>query len=804
MIMTKPRTRNAATGVLLIAVSAAISVPFAATVAPAEDLYSFRNGMVLRGTHASIPTLNENAFASGARGEPRALPILMIDDGLRRTFVHRLGMLAQPPKEIADLERSIEFNQPVSLGSKTVGVVGQILGVSEFTEYGRRLISVRGPDGAPLTIVQGITELNDRYVKLEALKVKPYYSWDMRVATNSIPTSTLNQIFDQRMDQEDVDRRLEVVRFLMETERYADAHDSLRKVIRDFPEEEHLGRQLVALTELQAEQLLDEAESRAGVGQRRLSKEILDKFAAQPLGRVTRLKVDDAIAKHRTAEAQSREAVSNLRRLVGQLDPAISAELEPIVEEIANGLNADTLTRMSDFVRLGSDEKQPVGNRVALAVAGWILGGGSGEQNLKVATSLVEVRELVAEYLACDDAARRQQILEALRGMEGAQPRYVARMMPLMTPPLTLPAEAADPKVPGMYRFGTGEPPDASGQPPEPRYAIQLPPEYDPLREYPCVLALHPVRGTPDQQINWWSGVFSESAGTRMGQAARHGYIVVAPVWSRESQSGYEFTPQEHERVLVALRDAMRRASIDADRVFVAGHGDGGTAAWDIAISHPDLWAGLVSISSEPAKTIPHYKSNSEYVPAYIVMGELDAAPPPLTRVGAILDDYMTPRHDAMVVIYRGRGREYFYEEIHRLFEWMNLSSHRRGQTPRTIETATMRVSDRFFWWLELDEMKPAVSINPLLWEQAERLRAGKVSAKVLEGNQIRVNQAPADRFTVWLRPEMGIDLNERIMIRSGSRVVPVSYEGDLEVMLEDARTRADRKRPFWAKVRFP
>lgn len=797
------RIPAAVAGVWLIAVTAAISVPFAASVVSAEDLFSFRNGLVLRGTHASIPTLNENAFASGARGEPRALPILMIDDGLRRTFVHRLGMLAQPPKEIADLGRSIEFDQPVSLGSKTVGVVGQILGVSEFTEYGRRLISVRGPEGTPVTIVQGITEINDRFAKLEALKVKPYYSWDMRVATSSIPTSTLNQIFHRRMDQDDVDRRLEAVRFLMETERYADAHDALRKVIRDFPEEKHLERQLVALTERQAEQLLDEAESRAEAGQHRLSREILEKFGSQPLGRVTRLKVDDALARRRTTEAQSREVVANLRRLVDQLDPATVAELAPIVDEIAEGLDADTLTRMSDFIRLGDDEQQPVGNRVALAIAGWILGGGSGEQNLKVAASLIEVRGLVAEYLACDDAARRQQILEELRGMEGAQPRYVARMMPLMVPPLTLPEGAADPEIPGMYRFGVVEEPESSVVP-VPRYAIQLPPEYDPLREYPCVVALHPIRGTPDQQIDWWSGVFSESMGTRMGQASRHGYIVVAPIWSRDSQSGYEFTPREHERVLVALRDAMRHTSIDADRVFLAGHGDGGTAAWDIAIAHPDQWAGLVSISGEPAKTIPHYKSNSEYVPTYIVMGELDAAPPPLTRVGAILDDYMTHRHDAMVVLYRGRGREYFYEEIHRLFEWMNLSSHRRAETPRTIETATMRVSDRFFWWLELDEMKPAVSINPLLWEQADRLRAGKISAKVLEGNQIRINQAPADRFTVWLRPEMGIDLNERVTIRSGSRAFSYTYEGGLEVMLEDARTRADRKRPFWGKISIP
>ena len=39
--------------------------------------------------------------------------------------------------------------------------------------------------------------------------------------------------------------------------------------------------------------------------------------------------------------------------------------------------------------------------------------------------------------------------------------------------------------------------------------------------------------------------------------------------------------------------DAMRRCSIDSDRVFIAGHGEGVTVAWDIALAHPDLWGGL-------------------------------------------------------------------------------------------------------------------------------------------------------------------------------------------------------------------
>jgi hypothetical protein len=155
--------------------------------------------------------------------------------------------------------------------------------------------------------------------------------------------------------------------------------------------------------------------------------------------------------------------------------------------------------------------------------------------------------------------------------------------------------------------------------------------------------------------------------------------------------------------------------------------------------------------------------------------------------------------HDAMVVMYRGRGREYFYDEIPRLFEWMRLTAHRRPDPPREFEVATMRAGDQFFWWLELGELKPDVVVDPILWDlEKKRIRAGKVSGKILEGNRIYVS-GPSDRFKVLLRPQPGIDMTQRIVI--GPRSKSLEFDGTLNVMLEDARRRADRKRPFWMEA---
>ncbi|MGB7328671.1 MAG: alpha/beta hydrolase, partial [Rubripirellula sp.] len=286
----------------------------------------------------------------------------------------------------------------------------------------------------------------------------------------------------------------------------------------------------------------------------------------------------------------------------------------------------------------------------------------------------------------------------------------------------------------------------------------------------------------------------------RMGHASRNGYIVVAPVWSRPEQRTYEYTPQEHERILASLRDAMRRSSIDSDRVFLSGHGEGGTAAWDIGLAHPDLWAGVNPISANPSKTIHHFELNARYVPLYIVKGERDG----IRDDGSIMDDYMSFNHDAMVVMYRGRGREPFFDEIPHLFEWMNSPAHKRRDIPEEINVSTMRKGDQFFWWLEIGDLKPDVEIDPILWDRTSKIRSAKIDASIGAGNQIRVSSAPSESFTLLLRPQPGLDIAKEIIVRSGSRPYRFQFDGSLDTLLEDARQRADRKRAFWFRTTIP
>ena len=167
------------------------------------------------------------------------------------------------------------------------------------------------------------------------------------------------------------------------------------------------------------------------------------------VGRTLRLSVTDEMERLDETKGKIDELLRALRDDINQLPEAErNAALESIYSEIQTQLSPATLRRLNDYNRLRNTAA--LSNRIALAVAGWLLGPGSGEQNLLVATSLVKVRDLVSEYLRTASAGRRQAILEELRSIEGSQIDYVARLLPRMKPPKQWPEGSEDTEIPGL------------------------------------------------------------------------------------------------------------------------------------------------------------------------------------------------------------------------------------------------------------------------------------------------------------------------------------------------------------------
>ena len=774
---------------------------FCNLLGPPESLGAWiklKNGTTLEGRAGKLSGLLQNPFAQKPSGANANLRLIgFVTDDLRRTFFssYQVADISETPPQT--MER-FQIFQRVAKSGKAVGSVGSIIAVKPFDKFGRRTFTMYVKGRGRVDIIQGITEITPQWTKVEGLLAAKSIAWDMRIATSSISNDKVSEILMQHLDADNANDRLRLVRFYTQAERYADARGELESAIREFPELNQLKHEERALRQLSANQAIREIQRRQQAGQYGLVWNLLSKFPDEGVAQETLLKVQQLLDNYNERKTEADSVMELLDQQADQIeDAAVRDSLAPVREEIAAGISMNTLTRFSSYLRFSDDDELAAEQKLALGVSAWLLGSGSNVQNLRVAISLYGVRDLVLQYLRSDRAAQRQDILKQIQSREGGTPEHVARIIAHAAPPLETDFDSPDSKIPGLIDLAA---PGMTGYS-DIRWWVQLPPEYDPARRYPAIVTLHSANTTPEHQIDWWAGSYNEQTGSRRGQAARHGYIVIAPVWTKQFQSKYEYSAREHAAVLFSLRDACKRFSIDTDRVFLSGHSIGGDAAWDIGLAHPDLWAGVIPIVATSDKYVSRYWKNGRRLPMYFVTGELDGNK--LSRNVRDFDRYLTKADfDVVVTQYLGRGHEHFQDEILRLFNWMSL--HERNFAPVEFEFYSMRSWDNFGWWVEIDQIPPRVLVVPVRWPPKNGVRPIATSGTKLANNHLHVKTG-AGKITVWLSPD-NVDFSQPVSITVNGRkhTNPDSATPNLEVLLEDVRQRGDRQHPFWAKCEFP
>ena len=724
-------------------------------------------------------------------GEVAVTPILLVDDGLRRVYIHK-SQVRQILDQSNRKKIRIRLWQNVAEHGAPVAHVGRGVRVDPFDEYGRRIYELVSREG-PLPVVQGITEITPVYTRVQGLRVEPRsYVWDMRIATSSIPRETLNTILARAVPQQDFDKRLQVVRLYLQQKRYRDARLELEKIIADFPGLEDRQQEIRQLRQMGARSILEELKLRTRAGQHGLVRTLLDQFPAEEVDGETLQQVRELVQQQDSSRSRQAALLTQLNELAGQISDPVHSELTTkFLQEISEGLNFDTISRFNSFERLVSDSTLTPEQKVALALSGWLVGSNNATDNFAVALSLTEVRSRVLEYLRSDKPVRRAEILAELRDLEGATVERIAELLKRLSPPEPLPD--ATHQGEGYYKLAA---PGMTGVA-DVKYAVQVPLEYSPLRNYPAIVTLNGQGHSSEQELAFWAGAPRENA-SRSGQAIRHGYITIAVQWQKEHQGKYQYSAREHYAVLAALRDALRHFSVDTDRVFLSGHGTGGDAAWDIGLAHPDLWAGVIPILAAADRYCPRYWMNAEFTSWYFVAGEKDGNK--MARNAREFDRYLRPKFDAAIVEFRGRGYEGFQDEIQNLFDWMNR--RKRLAIPKEFRCATMRPWDNYFWWLEVEGLPAKTMVEPATWPPPRGARPAQLRGKIGENNKLSVF-GQAKRTTVWLSPEM-VDFDRQLRVEvNGRRITGRErfVRPEVAVLLEDVRTRGDRKHPFWAKV---
>ena len=795
-------------GRLLIAMIA-VAVALGCQSAAMAEVFTLENGMQLEGAAGKIGSFAADPNKIQAGGGAKVNTIIVVDDELRRVYVPMYQVKNTSPSLNSGMTR-FKIPQRVATSGKAVVSVGPILKTTPFDEWGRRILTMSTAMGN-IDLVQGITEISPRFMKVEGLLGRGSLVWNMRIATSSLNREQLSRIVLQHLDRKDPDQRVQLVQLYIQADRIQDANAELKSLLVDFPNLKELNDTVRSLTQVGSQRLLREVEQRDKAGQPGLALNMLTNFPSEGVAGETLLRVREYIKKYDDVKQQAELTLKRLQATVAEIkDEKRRAAVDQICDEINAELNIHNFDRLADFARLFDDQTLSAEQKLALAISGWLMGNGQGVDNLGLSLSLVEVRNLAKQYLVSKRKLDRDSILKSLRSEEGATAAYLAKILAHLKPPLET-AHAAGEAV--------GKREEAAEQPvglhkhtipglqedPEINYHVQLPPEYDPYRRYPVIVTLNGAGTNPLHQVEWWAGSYNATAQMRYGQAGRHGYIVIAPEWTREHQRKYEYSAREHAAVLYSLRDACRRYSIDTDRVFLSGHSMGGDAAWDIGLSHPDLFAGVVPIVAEADKYISHYAKNGQLVPMYFVCGQMDGAK--REQNAPEWDRYLVrPGYDVMVVEYLGRGHEHFYEEVQNIFDWMNR--HRRDfaltqQKDKEFTAMTMRPWDTFFFWVEIDKLPPTASILPVDFQKVDKARAIETTGKILANNGLSVSTG-AGKATVYFSPDV-IDLSNAekppfITIR-GKRFLKIVP--DLEVMLEDARSRADRLHPFWGKIEY-
>lgn len=774
-------------------VACALAALLASSYAARAQTLLLKDGRKLEGKYAELASVAENPAAPHVQsGEVKITPLIVVDDGLRRTYFHSYWLKA-PPEPPSTKDVRINIWQPVAERGGIIGRVGRATNISPFDEYGRRTYEMQTADGV-LSVVQGITQITPLYTKVEGLSGGPRpIVWDMRIATSSIPREMLNRVLTNAVKPNDLEGRLQVVRLYLDSERYREAGAELEEIIKAFPERKDLQDRVGQLRQLGARLILKEIQLRAKAGQHQLARTLLSQFPSEGISGEILQQVRDLLDKYAAQDARRKAVIDELNAQVAKIEDPNGRKLGGIfAKEIAAGVNEDAIGRLASFERLADDAKLTPDQKVALAVSGWLVGANQATDKYQTAISLVRARDTILEYLRDPLAQNRSKSAADLHDMEGATIDRIAQILKLMKPPL-------DPTKPGddPQRLFELKVAGLSGKD-DIRYFVQLPLEYDPLRHYPTIVTLPDGGVTPEQMLDFWAGQGStEKPGERLGQATRHGYIVIAVDWQEPHQFTYNYSDHEHDAVLRSLRDACRRFSIDTDRVYLTGHGIGGDAAWDIAISHPDLWAGVMPVVALADRYITRYSANARYLNWYFVAGELDGDK--LVRNATQLDRYMRPGTDITVVEYEGRGFEPFGDEIQRMFEWMGL---KQRKTPKEIDCVSMRPWDTFFWWLEVEGLPAKSIVAPGNWPPPKTARAAIISGKKWETNKI-TTKGGAAKTTVWLSPDV-VDLNQKLVVEVNGRAITPSNKTvrpDLTVLLEDVRTRADRQHPFWAKL---
>ena len=832
-------TRNCITALTLSALVAG--------TAGGDEAVIMRDGFTLRGKVFKEREVVQDS-GGGQFSFPRLAAFDVVESGPKFYFY------STHSRKGAEIEKDIPKEKLTAYQKKIPGQLGRKLPgfgemrLTEFNSAWRRTMEIGPKGGGAEKIDQMVTYLDPHTVYV----VSTSHRWRQAYDTKDFGTATIRKLLSTHPETRDsvfgfIDpiRRIAIASFLNEVGWIAAARAELEKLKKDAPwawstdATEKYDKLVAEIDAGETRWILGELEAMVNSSQYRNAGKFLGEYKpknadAKDLARLTELKAKIEIVQPRyeltkrllrdVLDAESGEARRSANGALcgGALLPNVPAktialELATLLkggEAVFAELHPDTTGRVELFTDLAKKEddraksgQDPITKSdklLALAITGWVNGRAGSQPDPKFAVKCWNTRVVAMDYLRDDIQNNRVGILKKyLASSDRLPPDELAQLITLL-PPIdqedlgkirgtTVDAKSAG--VEGVYKIETGPvPEDSAGL----TYLLKLPPEYHPGRSYPVVIALNDPALAPEKMC-----------GALAGDAARNGYIIAVPIWcSQFGAPKFDHSGKDHWLVTATIRDLARKYQIDQDRVFAFGFGQGANFSLDLSMSRPDVFAGIVSMGPTPVQQFyQDYWRNAQKLPVFCITGEI--AGQSYESLRKIYERWLPLGYPSLMCLYKGRGVEWYQNEVPVIFDWMNRKTRVRGNASLRLNAArfdpwqTFRESDNRFYWIGTDSINPR---NKL--QDAERPDRPPIAAQfrgdILKNNEIVVDDVRGIRkVTIWLERDM-IDWTKPLKLRIPTAIaLPKAkiYEPDLQIMFEELYRTGDRKMLFFGKI---
>ena len=667
--------------------------------------------------------------------------------------------------------------------------------------------------------------LKERTIHQRVLALSPYYvntvmknyAWQSFYLTRELGPAVVRNLLSSHPDFEDNPKltadersahRLHYASFMLQAGFDDEALAELTRLDADKPAaavKAQADALRTTIHQFQARDLLESIKRMHNSGQFSTVRKKLAEFDEKAADVDTVSKWRELSDIYKTADKATADATRFLTDLPKKLgSDARDAALVEASAALLAELQPDVLPKLDAFLgqarqaeRQRADCKTPSmgpDQLLALAVTGWL--GALPDPAPERAVRLWHARQFILKYLAAAPGARDALLSAYQSDRDGAATLDdVTRLIPLLPPAEPEPLDDVKDKTVERTAGATGA---------AVKYLLQLPPEYRHSRNYPVLIVLHQGDEGPEDMLKRWRDA-----------AALNGYILVAPEWSKGLHGVYGYSEREHATVLETLRDLRQHFAVDSDRVFLFGCGQGGAMAYDVGLSHPDLFAGVLPMSAYPEYFSRRYSRNAEYLPFYIVDGDHSGADH-AKNVREQFDEWVN-KYPMLWIQYRGRGVEWYGGEVPTMFDWMHGKKRAfplqqlGGPGSDQLGTCfiTHRATDDSFYWLTTDDVQSRCINSETNWK-ANTPRATLEAHVNLENNTILLDTNGVNQVTVWLGANSdGVDMvrfDKPVTVRWTRREnvwKDRMVTRSLGTLLEDLARRGDRQRLFTAKLEF-